>query len=103
MDEIIIKRLTEFVEKYKKLEDENNYDDAIQEVDNAVLYINARLEGELNFVDREVLKSYSRDYQIVNRTLKTNKRLSELEQRVDNISSQVGRVTRELEGKTEFK
>ena len=74
MDEIIIKRLTEFVEKYKKLEDENNYDDAIQEVDNAVLYINARLEGELNFVDREVLKSYSRDYQIVNRTLKTNKR-----------------------------
>ena len=103
MDEIIIKRLTEFVEKYKKLEDENNYDDAIQEVDNAVLYINARLEGELNFVDREVLKSYSRDYQIVNRTLKTNKRLSELEQRFDNISSQVGRVTRELEGKTEFK
>ena len=103
MDEIIIKRLTEFVEKYKKLEDENNYDDAIQEVDNALLYITARLEGEMNFVDREVLKSYSRDYQIVNRTLKTNKRLSELEQRFDNISSQVGRVTRELEGKTEFK
>ena len=103
MDEIIYKRLTEFVGKYRKLEDENNYDGAIQEVKNALLYIQARLESEMNFVDKEVLRSYSRDYQVVSRTLQTNKRLSELEQRVDNISSQVGRLTKELEGKTEFK
>ena len=103
MDSMIVKRLNEFSEKYKKLEDDNKFDDALQEIENALLYLTTKLEGGMNFVDKEILSSYTRDYQVVRRTMRTSKRLYELEQRVDNLSFQVGKISKDFENKTEFK
>ena len=98
-----MKRLSEFADKYKKLEDDNKFDEAIQEVENAMLYIQAKLDGVLNFMDKEVLRSYSRDYQVLRKTIRTNKRLFQLEERVDNLSSQIGRLTGELDEKSKLR
>jgi len=103
VDQRIWNNLDEFAKQHKKLESENKFDEAIQVVDKEILYILTRLEAGVNFADNAILSSVSRDLVLVKKSLLTNKKLFELEQRVDNISSQVGRLTKELEGKSEFK
>jgi len=68
-----------------------------------VVYIQARLEAGLNIIDREVLQSYYRDYLIIKKGLQTNKKLFDLELRVDNLASTIRKLETIIEDKRDFR
>ncbi len=69
MDRVIVSKINQYIIDYKAQEKEGKFDDAIRLADDALLYIQARIDGGVNFADKAVLESFSRDVMVVKRTL----------------------------------